>query len=245
MEQYRLDVKGTQRIEYPADDAGIIALAQNVVAAELLLPAGQRFPGLAALQQSTTSASAGLTRFEAGRADTSAAAPSVDQAYAEALEVARDIINGLTYFHRRELPVLEQWGIEVSRSRSGDRTRLPRTQEGLLKLLQQASEKEESLPEAQRLPHPKLSEIVAARTALAQALERRTVASTQREQGLLLRVAESGPLFQLLQLCAHWHIVMDCGGVVDARLQSMGFTVVTIPPKPVKTPIEPEPPTAQ
>jgi len=50
----------------------------------------------------------------------------------------------------------------------------------------------------------------------------------------------------VLQLCAQWHIVMDFGGVVDARLQSMGFTVVAVPPKPAKAakPNEPLSPTA-
>jgi hypothetical protein len=246
MEQYRLDVKGTQRVDYANDDAGIIKLANGVIAAEALLPAQQRFPGLSVLQKCTTAASEGLLRFETGRSGTSAAAPSVEQAYATAQEVARDIVNGVTYFHRRELPVAEEWGIEVTRSASGDRTKLPKTQDGLIKMLGKAIEKEQSLPEAQRLPHPKLEEIISARDNLVTALARRTEANTLREQGLLVRVAESAAVFRLLQLCAHWHIVMDFDGVVDARLQSMGFTVVEIQPKAAKAaaPIEPEAPTA-
>jgi hypothetical protein len=245
MYQVRIDVKGAQQIEYPADDAGVIGLAQAVIGAEAVLPPAQQFPGLAALQQRTTAASEGLRRFEAGRADTSAAAPSVEQAFAAAQEAVRDIISGLTYFHRRELPVLEQWGVEVVSSSSGTRTRIPKTQDEVLKMLAKAIEQEQSLPESQRLPHPKLADIVAIRAALVTALEKRAEASTQREQGMLMRVAETGTLFQLLQLCAHWHIVMDFGGVVDSRLQSMGFTVVAVPPKPVKPPkpIEPLPPT--
>jgi hypothetical protein len=136
MFQARIDVKGTQQIEFPTDDAGIIKLGQSVIAAEMVLPVAQQFPGLAVLQQRTTAASEGLRRFEAGRADTSAVSPTVEQAYAAAQEAVRDIISGLTYFHRRELPVLEQWGVEVVVSKSGARTRLPRTQDEVLTMLE-------------------------------------------------------------------------------------------------------------
>jgi hypothetical protein len=84
-----------------------------------------------------------------------------------------------------------------------------------------------------------LADIVTARDNLVNALVQRAEANTLREQGLLVRVAESAAVFRLLQLCAHWHIVMDFDGVVDARLQSMGFTVVEIPPKAAKMPVEP------
>jgi len=231
MHQIRIDVKGMQQVNYPTDDAGVIELAQNVGAAEALLPLAQRFPGLNCLQQRTTAASDGLRRFEAGRADTSAAAPSVEQASADAKEMVRDICNGVTYFHRRELPVAEKWGYDVVITPSGVRIRLPKTQDEVVKTLGKAIEQEESLPDSERLPHPKLDEIKATRARLIEALERRAEANTQREQGLLLRVAETGALYQVLQLCAQWHIVMDFGGVVDARLQSMGFNVVAVPPK--------------
>jgi len=56
MHQIRIDVKGMQQVDYPTDDAGIIKLAQSVIAAETDLPTAQQFPGLACLQQRTTAA---------------------------------------------------------------------------------------------------------------------------------------------------------------------------------------------
>jgi hypothetical protein len=252
MYQLRLDVKGRQQIDFDLDPAGLIALGCAVIAAEENLPPEKRFPALQALKDRVAAAEAAFKMFESGRADVSAVSPDATKAFAILQEVLRDAVNGLTYFYRTQLPTLELWGFSVVETSGGWRTRMPRKQDDILKTLKKFEEKERSLPETQRLPKPTVDQTDAAIKAVETVLEQRSAASTQREQGVLLRSSASAGLLQLLQLCAHYHIVMDFDGVVDARLQSLGFTVVAVPQKVAAqkkaaaedvaaTPVDPEP----
>jgi hypothetical protein len=98
-------------------------------------------------------------------------------------------------------------------------------------MLRRYIEKEQSLPEKDRLPSPTLPEVTAIHTRLTQALDQRSAANSEQEQGYLLRTTESKSLLNLLLLAAHYHVIVDFEGKVDARLQSLGFNVVAVPPK--------------
>jgi hypothetical protein len=109
----RVDVKGGQQIDVPTDDAGVLKLGENVVRAEELLPTAKQFPRLDLIRQRLQTGQVGLDRFHTARADGSAVSVSVEQGLVDAKAAVQKIISGLTYLHLHELPVLEQWGIDV------------------------------------------------------------------------------------------------------------------------------------
>ena len=227
----RVDVKSGQQIDVPTDDAGVLKLGENVVRAEELLPTAKQFPRLDLIRQRLQAGKVGLDKFYAARADGSAVSVSVEQGLVDAKAAVQKIISGLTYLHLHELPVLEQWGIDVRQTSRGPKTQTPRKQGDILEMLRRYREKEQSLPETDRLPSPTLLEVTAIYTRLVEALDQRSAANTEQEQGYLLRTTESKSLLNLLLLAAHYHVIVDFEGKVDARLQSLGFNVVAVPPK--------------
>ncbi len=238
----RLDAKGGQMVVIPDDDDGVVALGQRVLTAQQALAPERRCPYVALLSSRVTAAQAGVLQFKSGKASTSSVSVTVKSALADVKAAVAKIINGLNYHHLHELPVLGEWGVEVVRGGKGNyQVRTPRTQAELLSMLSVYIPKEQSLPDAQRLPDPPLTDVIAKRDALVAALDKRTAAGTEQEQGNLLRTADCRTLVRLLNLIIHHHLVIDFDGVVDARLQSMGFDVVAVPAKAAK-PIDPAAP---
>lgn len=86
--------------------------------------------------------------------------------------------------------------------------------------------REASLPEAERLTDPPLAEVTAVHAALQTAMAERQAARTQREIGVRTRSVEAQALLDLLQLVAAHHVVLSFDGVVDPRLQELGFQVI-------------------
>jgi len=115
----RVDVKSGQQIDVPTDDAGVLKLGENVVRAEELLPTAKQFPRLDLIRQRLQAGKVGLDKFYAARADGSAVSVSVEQGLVDAKGAVQKIISGLTYLHLHELPVLEQWGIDVRQTSRG------------------------------------------------------------------------------------------------------------------------------
>jgi hypothetical protein len=94
------------------------------------------------------------------------------------------------------------------------------------------------LPAADRLADPALDTVTAVLAALTTSLAVRQQGRTQREQGVQTRTAEAQKLLDLLQVAAAYHCVVEFDGVVDARLQDLGFEV-TATTKHVAAPVEP------
>ena len=238
MIQLRFDAHGNQQVRWPRSDAEVIRLGRAFLAAEQRLAAAARFPRLDRVQQRQIAAEAALNAAQGGEADRSSASVAVAATFAQARATVRKVIAGLTYRHLDELPVLEQWGIAVVQTRPGPKTRSPKDKAGVLELLTRYVAREQSLAEAERLPQPPLAEVAAVRDALATALDSRQAARTQREQGVGQRSSEVQALLDLLQLAATYHVLVDYDGVVDARLQGLGFQVVAAPaaPRPAAPP---------
>jgi len=230
----RVDVKGGQQVAVPGDDAGVLELGERVVAAEEGLPPEKQFPRLDLIRQRVTAGKVGLTQFIRASANGSAVSVSVEQGMADCKVIVQKIVKGLSYHHMEELPKVKLWGINVSQTAHGPRVQTPTTQVDMLKMLPIYIAREQGLPAAERLPEPPLARVIAAHQALLSALEQRSTANTEQEQGYLLRTVESKALLNLLLLAAHYHVIVDFEGKVDARLQSLGFNVVAVPAKPMK-----------
>ena len=230
----RVDVKGGQQVDVPSDDADVLELGERVVAAEEGLPPERQFPRLDLIRQRLTAGKAGLIQFTRGAASGSAVSVSVEQGMTDVKVIVQKIVKGLSYHHMEELPKAELWGVNVNHTAHGPRMQTPTTQGDMLKMLPIYIAREQSLPVDERLPEPPLARVIAAHQALLSALEQRSMANTEQEQGYLLRTVESKALLNLLLLAAHYHVIVDFEGKVDARLQSLGFNVVAVPAKPMK-----------
>ena len=231
----RVDVKDGQQVDVPSDDAGVLELGDRVVAAEEGLPPERQFPRLDLIRQRVTAGKAGLIQFTRGAASGSAVSVSVEEAMTDVKVIAQKIVKGLSYHYMEELPKVELWGIIVNQTAHGPRVRTPTTQGAMLKMLPIYIAREQGLPADERLPEPPLARVIAAHQALLSALEQRSTANSEQEQGYLLRTVESKALLNLLLLAAHYHVIVDFEGKVDARLQSLGFKVVAVPAKTTKT----------
>ncbi len=223
-----LDAKSPFKVRWPETDAAIISLAQALLTAEAVLPEAGRFPRLDLIQQRLAVAVAARELAQSGEAERSIVSAAEQQAFDQAKALVRKIVAGLSYRYLDELPVLEQWGIAVvrSRTRTGFRSRTPRNKPAVLEMLTRYVARETLLPEAERLTDPPLAEVITVREALQTAMAERLAASTQREVGVRTRSMEAQALLDLLQVAAAYHVMVNLGGVVDARLQEVGFDVI-------------------
>ncbi len=223
-----LDAKSPFRVRWPRRDAAAIRLAQAFLTAEAGRAEAERFPRLDLIQQRLEAAMAAGEKAQAGEAERSAVSAAEQQAFSRAATLVRKIVAGLTYRHLDELPVLEQWGVAVVQTQFGPRTRTPQAKLALLEMLTRYVQREESLPEAERLADPPLAEVIAVRDALQTAMAERQSARTRREVGVRTRTVEAQALRDLLQAAAVYHVVVHFGGAVDPRLQELGFDVIEV-----------------
>ncbi len=228
----KFDSKGTKKIKWPGNDLAIVEAAENLLKAEMEMSDAERFPKINLLRKTLKDAedALGLVALEEG-------SPIMNEndAFKIAKEFARTIVAGLTYFHSRELPRLEEWGVHVVE----DKPQTPTNKKDVAEMLRRFVEKEESLDESNRLPSPPFAQVSAITSTLLAALERREE-KKKRAKG---RPEEVRKLFDLLQLAAAFHVVVNFDGVVDRQLEKLGFEIVEVPPKkpkPAKEQPEPE-----
>ena len=218
----KLDTKGTKKIKWPANDIEIVKTAVALLAAEEDLPDEKAFPKLNLLRKMIA-----LAKEETNFNDIveNENAESESSAFHKAKDFARVIVNGLAYFHDHEFDTLTEWGLTVEK----DKVYPPLGKEMLLEMLRKYVEKEQTLPPNLRLPSPPLAQVEAVIKTLLLAKEKREKAKLKKENKQKPEVIEH--LFNLIQLAAMYHIVLDYDGVVDEQISSFGFEVVEIPPK--------------
>jgi len=221
-----LDPKSPFQVRWPRNDVSVISVAQALLAAEAALPEANRFPKLDQIQQRLDVTVAARELAVSSEADRSAVSAAEQQAFEQAKALARRIVAGLRYRHLDELPVLELWGIPVVQTQYGPSARTPQGKKALLEMLARYAAREASLPEAERLTDPPLAEVTAVHDTLQTAMTERQAARTQREIGVRTRSVEAQALLDLLQLVAAHHVVLSFDGVVDPRLQELGFQVI-------------------
>jgi len=228
MFQLRLNVNGTQRVLWPRKDAGVARLGRDFLAAQQQRAEAERFPRLDLIEGPVQVTEDAIIVAEQAEADRMTASGKEKEALGRVKGLLRTIIAGLTYRYLGELEVLGQWGIPVVGIGESARTRAPRKKQDVLDTVTRYIAREELLPEEERLATPALSEVTAVWEELVAVMEQRRDALIQREKSIAQRAAEARVLLQWLQLAAAYHIMVDYGGVVDARLQDLGFEVAAI-----------------
>jgi hypothetical protein len=223
----KFDSGGTQKIKWPSSDVAIIETARKLIRAETALPDGRCFPRLNLLRHTLAAAeeAAGVIAL-----DESATVMNENAAVAVAEDFSRIITAGLTYFHAHELECLADWGITVLDGKS----QAPSAKPALIEMLQKYVDKELSLPVAERLPSPPLDQVAAVSTALVAAQKNR--AQTREKKNAKGRSPEIQRLFDLLQLAAGFHVVINFDGEVDERLEPFGFEITVARPRKPKQP---------
>ena len=219
----KFDSKGKNKIKWPGIDIAIIETARELITAESELPDSECFPKQNLLKNSLKNAEEVL-----GLVSIEDSGPVIDEedAFNISKDFARVIVAGLTYFHNHELSKLEEWGVIVV----NDKPQTPINKRDIAVMLGKYIEKEESLQQADRLPSPPLEQVVAVTKALVSAQEKRD----QKKEKQKGRPEEISQLLDLLQLAVAFHVVCNFDGIVDERLEKLGFEIVEATEKKVK-----------
>ena len=235
MLSFKFDSIGSKKVKWPATDVAVIETARKLISAESSLPDSLCFPRLNLLRHTLANAENAVGVLAI---DDSGDLLDEDAACAMAEDFSRIITAGLSYFHAHELEGLVDWGIPVF----DGRPQAPSAKPAMIDMLQKYVEKENSLPGADRLPSPPLAQVAAVCSTLLTAQKNREQARDKKSaKG---RAPEVQLLSDLLQLAAGFHVVIDFDGVVDERLEQLGFDIIDIPVKktkqPAPQPAEPE-----
>ena len=226
MVSFKFDQKGAWKIKFPGNDIEIIETARSVVKAEADLPDTACFPRLNLLRHTLSAAEKVLGVVAL---DNESAVMDETAAFKRAEDFLQVLIAGLTYFHAHEISRLKEWGLDVV----DGKPQSPSGKEAVTDLLASYVAKEQSLAVDDRLPSPPLAQVAAVSRALVNARARRE--QEKETKSSRERPAEVTELYELLQLVAAFHLVINCEGTVDARLARRGFEIVEIPvrkPKP-------------
>jgi len=214
----KLDTKGMKKIKWPASDIEVVKAAIALLEAETELPDEKAFPKLNLLRKMIV-----LAKEETDFDDIveNENAESEASALAKAKDFIRVIVNGLAYFHDHELEKLSEWGLTVEKGKVYP----PLGKDMIFEMLQKYVQKELSLPPNFRLPSPPLAQVQAVIKTLALAREKKAKNKNKQKPEVIEH------LFNLIQLAAMYHIVLDYDGVVNEEIAAFGFEVVEIPPK--------------
>ncbi len=219
----KFDSKGKNKIKWPGIDIAIIETARELITAESELPDSECFPKRNLLKNTLKNAeeALGLVSIE-----DSGTVIDEEDAFNISKDFARVIVAGLTYFHNHELSKLEKWGVVVV----NDKPQTPINKRDIAVMLEKYVEKEESLQQSDRLPSPPLEQVIAVKKALLSAQEKRD----QKKEKPKGRPEEVSQLLDLLQLAVSFHVVCNFDGVVDERLEKLGFEIVETAEKKVR-----------
>ncbi|MCB9133776.1 MAG: hypothetical protein H6636_00005 [Anaerolineales bacterium] len=137
------------------------------------------------------------------------------------------ILAYLRYKHAHNLLLLERYGLDVRHAaRGGYTVALPRTDAGLVALLDIYLAQETSLPPEERIPDPALAEMQTLKTDLANYQYTRRQARTQRTSNIAERRNITEELNQYLRCAAHLLLITRFNGKVTPELGNWGFTVI-------------------
>ena len=219
----KFDSKGKNKIKWPGIDIAIIETARELITAESELADSECFPKRNLLKNTLKNAeeALGLVSIE-----DSGTVIDEEDAFNISKDFARVIVAGLTYFHNHELSKLEEWGVIVV----NDKPQTPINKRDIAVMLEKYVEKEESLQQSDRLPSPPLEQVIAVKKALLSAQEKRD----QKKEKPKGRPEEVSQLLDLLQLAVSFHVVCNFDGVVDERLEKLGFEIVETAEKKVR-----------
>ncbi|CAG0937764.1 hypothetical protein TFLX_06719 [Thermoflexales bacterium] len=128
--------------------------------------------------------------------------------------------------HAANLAALEQWGLKTKNGTRGISVLKPRNLEQWRNFLLAYVAQEATLPAAQQITEPPLSELQALAEVVKQNRADRAEQTTRRLRNVATRTAASQQLLDALQAAAAVLIVMCYEGQVTRDLQPWGFNLV-------------------
>ncbi|MFN8597773.1 MAG: hypothetical protein U0559_16520 [Anaerolineae bacterium] len=241
----KFDFQSALELRWGTTDEAIIKHGQAFLAFEASRPVSEQLKDLSpaffttlvdAAQEAATEAGLG----EAARAH---AAEAVRQIDAQLPALVDKIIMQLKLHYASNLADLKLYGLETNVGPRGIVVKKPKNPTDRRAFCLAYVEQETSLPTAQQITDPPLSQLTAIADILRQNQTARTAQTTRRQINVATRTAASQTLLDALQAAAAVLIVLRFGGKVTFDLQQWGYDVVakTAPqPKPIEpTPTEP------
>lgn len=224
---FEIDRHGPHKIIWPKKPADILQTAQTFLAHYATLSPSEQTPeiNLPLLQTWYTTASGSSDTATLGETDRSLHAETFRQALAQ-LPALVDKINILLQAKNvSNLAQMEAWGFPTRQGKHGVKVTKPYGQTQLITWLAAYVAKETSLPPAERLPDPPLSQMQTLLDTLQTALTARDTGRTQREIHLANRDQALETLLNLLQLAAATLVMYKFNGKVTNALQPYGFII--------------------
>lgn len=225
----REDIEGPYIVRWAQTPADVLANTRAFIAHESQLDASQQLKdiSLALVQTKYAEAVAAEAAAQAGEADRTHFSEKYRACLIRLRGNFRRILVYLQYKHAHNLLLLENHGLNVRHAaRGGFTVALPRTDAGLIRLLETYLAHELSLPPADRIPDPTLSEMQTLFTDIQRYAFTARQARVQRSDNILDRHTVTAELHELLRCAAYILLITRFGGKVTPALGNWGFTVV-------------------
>jgi hypothetical protein len=224
----KFDVQSDLELRWTLNDAETIQLGEAFLAHESALPELQQLkdlpPGffVPLISRAKTAAA----EASAGEAQRAQAAEAVRQAMEQAQPLLDKVILHLKSRHANNLAELEQWGLKTKPGARGVSVTKPNNDSARRDFLLAYVTKEATLPPAQQIADPPLSELQALAETVQQNRADRTEQANRRLLNVANRTAASQHLLDALQAAAAILIVKCFNGQVTRDLQAWGFNLV-------------------
>jgi hypothetical protein len=242
----KFDVQSALELRWAATDESIVKHGQTFLAFEESRPASEQLKDLSPAFFTALVDTAREAATEAGLGETERArvAELVRQADEQLRPLADKLILRLKNRHADNLAELESYGLQTKVGARGVSVIKPKNHIARRVFCLAYVERETSLPAAQQITDPPLSQMTALAAILRDNQAVRTTQTNRRQISVATRSAASQTLLDALQAAAAVLIVTRFGGQVTFDLQQWGYDVVakTAPaPKPIEAPTPPEP----
>ena len=224
----KFDAQSDLELHWPLSDAEIIGLGESFLAHEIKLPTTEQLKDLSPefFTPLLNRAKIAAVEASAGEAQRAQAAEVVRQAMEKAHPLLDKVILHLKSRHADNLAELEQWGLKTKIGARGVSVIKPNNDTARRDFLLAYVEKEATLPAAQQITDPPLSEMQALANVVKQNRSDRTEQTMRRVRGVAVRTEASQRLIDALQAAAATLIVICFEGKVTRELQAWGFNLV-------------------
>lgn len=224
----KFDAQSDLELRWTLNDAETIQLGEAFLTYENALPDAQRLRDLSVefLRPLVDQARVAAAEAAAGEAQRARAAEAVRQALEQAHPLLDKVILHLKSRHANNLAELEQWGLQTKQGQRGISVQKPRHLEQWREFLLAYVAQEATLPAAQQITDPPLSELQALAAIVQQNRTDRTEQTTRRLRNVAVRTTASQRLLDALQAAAAVLIVTRFEGKVTRDLQLWGFNLV-------------------
>jgi hypothetical protein len=239
----KFDPQGNLELNWPSSDLEIIELGTAFVTYEEAQPVAQQLKDLpvvffsALVKQAQDSAA----QASAGEASRAQAAEAVRQAMEQARPLLDKVILHLKSRQANNLAGLEQWGLTTNATARGVSVIKPKNETEWRAFLLSYTEKEATLPVADQITDPPLSQLQALAETVRQNRADRMEQTTRRTRNVAARTSASQKLLDALQAAAAVLIVTRFGGQLTRDLQAWGYRIVAKTAKATATPPEETP----